>query len=167
MSSKNKSEIWQKFSNLNYCATTGTFAIYRRARARPTRRRRWQCGRKVLTAFTMRSSTLMGGNKGRGAGMQSAAPFQIILQMTIFSFAHEYISLNRINVTGIADDHFMRIECLCHRPHWKFLLHWNLNQECTGLSKKMSARLRELATELGASSRNLADVFLDIPVHVL
>ena len=29
----------------------------------------------------------------------------------------------------------------------------------------MSARLRELATELGASSRNLADVFLDIPVH--
>ena len=34
----------------------------------------------------------------------------------------------------------------------------------TGLSKNMSARLRELATELGASSHNLADVFLDIPV---
>ena len=30
----------------------------------------------------------------------------------------------------------------------------------------MSARLRELTTELGASLRNLADVFLDIPVVV-
>ena len=31
----------------------------------------------------------------------------------------------------------------------------------------MPARLRELATELGASSRNLADVFLNIPVYVV
>ena len=39
-----------------------------------------------------------------------------------------------------------------------------LHAVCTGLCKKMSARLRELATELGASSHNLADVFLDVPV---
>ena len=33
------------------------------------------------------------------------------------------------------------------------------------MSKKTPARLRELATELGASSRNLADVFLDKSVY--
>ena len=42
---------------------------------------------------------------------------------------------------------------------------WNNVIVYTGLYKKVSARLRELATELGASSRNLADVFLDIPVY--
>ena len=31
---------------------------------------------------------------------------------------------------------------------------------CTALAKKTLARLRELATVLGVSSRNLADVFL-------
>ena len=31
--------------------------------------------------------------------------------------------------------------------------------------QKMSDRLRELATELGVSSRNLANVFLDNPVY--
>ena len=39
-----------------------------------------------------------------------------------------------------------------------------LTGDYTGMSKKMSARLRELATELGARSRNLANIFLDIPV---
>ena len=33
------------------------------------------------------------------------------------------------------------------------------------MSKKTPARLRELSTELGAISRNLADVFLDISVY--
>ena len=36
----------------------------------------------------------------------------------------------------------------------------------TALAKKTSARLRELAPSSVASSRNLADVFLDIPVQV-
>ena len=36
----------------------------------------------------------------------------------------------------------------------------------TGMSKKTSARLRELAPSSVASSRNLADVFLDNPVYM-
>ena len=37
---------------------------------------------------------------------------------------------------------------------------------CTGLSKKVPARLRELTPIIVASSRNLAEIFLDNPVHV-
>ena len=40
----------------------------------------------------------------------------------------------------------------------------NINPSYTAMSQKTSARLRELSTELGTISRNLADVFLDIPV---
>ena len=46
----------------------------------------------------------------------------------------------------------------------KYVENWPRYQY-TVLAKKTLARLRELATVLGASSRNLADIFLANAVH--